>query len=216
MNRKLAFLDLLCYGAIPFLIWKYGREPLGDYWAILLSTAPAFIYTVYRFVKERQFNVLGLFIISSLLISTTVNLLSSSAERMLWNQVFLGFGFASVYLFSMLIKKPLALYFAVDFAYLQGYPRNDSISLFKVKEIFMGFQYITLLFALRNVFQNLLKMWLLTRYGADGYGQMIIYMTITGWVFSGLIMAGFYLNSVKINQFLKTNMEESKRVESNK
>src|SRR5699024_12004654 len=124
MNKRLMLLDLICYGAIPFLIWSYGREPLGDYLAILLSTVPGFIYTIYRFIKEKQLNIFGLFIITSLLISTAVNLLSLSASTMLWNQVYLGFGFGLVFLISSLIKKPLALYFAVDVAYLQGYPRE--------------------------------------------------------------------------------------------
>lgn len=62
MNKKLITLDLLCYGVIPFIIWNYGREPLGDYIAILLSTVPGFIYTVYRFAKENQLNIAGIFV----------------------------------------------------------------------------------------------------------------------------------------------------------
>lgn len=139
MNQRLVLLDLICYVAIPYIIWTHGRELLGDYWAILLSTVPGFIYTIYRFTAEKQFNTLGLFILSSLLIDTTVNLLSSSAESMLWNQVFLGFGYALFFLLSMLFRKPLALYFAVDLAYLQGYERNSSKALFRTKGILGAF-----------------------------------------------------------------------------
>src|SRR5690625_7616003 len=64
MNKRLMLLDLICYGVIPFLIWNYGRESLGDYIAILLSTVPGFIYTIYRFIKEKQLNIFGLFIIT--------------------------------------------------------------------------------------------------------------------------------------------------------
>ena len=59
----------------------------------------------------------------SLLLGALVDLLSGSAIQMLWNSVWLGFVFTVVYLVSMLVRKPLALYFAVDFAYLQGFPR---------------------------------------------------------------------------------------------
>ncbi|OZU87701.1 hypothetical protein CIL03_15145 [Virgibacillus indicus] len=206
MNKKhknLVFLDLICYAAIPYLIWNYGREPLGDYLAILLSTIPGFIYTIYRFIIEKQFNIAGFFILSSLLISTAVNLLSSSAESMLWNQVYLGFGYAAIYLLSIVFRKPLALYFAVDWAYLQGYRRKDSKRLYYSKGIFMWYQLLTLLFVVRGIFQNGLKAWLINIYGADGYGKMLIYMNISGWTFGVLITLGFILIGVKINNYIK-------------
>ncbi len=196
-------LDILCYAVIPYVIWTNGRELLGDYWAIILSTVPGFIYTIYRFVNERQFNILGLFIISSLLLETTVNLLSSTAESMLWNQVYLGFGFGVLYILSMAIKRPLALYFAVDYAYLMGYARKDSIALYNRKELFSSFQWLTLLFVIRILFQNTFKAWLLSTYGADAYGQMLIYLKISSWIFAGLIMIGFMIISVKINKLVE-------------
>ncbi|WP_449355523.1 VC0807 family protein [Virgibacillus natechei] len=210
MNKRLMVLDLICYGAFPFLIWNYGREPLGDYLAILLSTVPGFIYTVYRFVKEKQLNIAGLFIITSLLISTAVNLLSTSASNMLWNQVYLGFGFGMVFLITTIIRKPLALYLAVDVAYLQGYPREDSRRLYKSKGLFLWFQLINLLFVFRALFLNSLKAYLVQSYGADGYGKVIIYMNISGWVFSGLIFLAFLFVSNKIMQYLEHLGNEKK------
>lgn len=207
MNRKLVFFDLIFYAAIPYILWTYGKEPLGDYWAILLSTVPGLIYTMYRFVVEKQFNILGLFIISSLFITTAVNLISASAETMLWNQVYLGFGYAVIFLLSILFRKPLALYFAVDWAYLQGYARKSSKALFMTKGIFLGFQLLTLLFVVRSAFQNALKMWLLIKHDAASYGQMIIYTNISGWIFNGLIMLSFMLISVKINNYIQNQRE---------
>lgn len=204
-SKRLVVLDLVCYAAIPFLIWNHGREFLGDYLAILLSTIPGFIYTIYRFIIEKQFNIAGLFIIGSLLISTVVNLLSSTAENMLWNQVYLGLGYVAIYLLSIFFKRPLALYFAVDWAYLQGYRREDSKKLYYTKGIFLWFQLLTLLFAVRGIFQNGLKAWLINTNGADGYGKMLIYLNISGWTFSILITLGFILIGVKINNYIKEN-----------
>lgn len=64
------------------------------------STVLGFIYTIYRFAVEKQLNIMGLFIISSLFITTAVNLISASAESMLWNQVYLGLSFAAIFLLS--------------------------------------------------------------------------------------------------------------------
>lgn len=178
MNKKLILLDIICYAVVPYLIWNHGREILGDYWAIILSTVPGFIYTVYRFLKEKQFNIAGLFILGSLAISTTVNLLSSSAESMLWNQVYLGLAYGVLYLLSIFIKQPLALHFMVDWAYLQGFARQDSRTLYFKPQLLKWFQLLTLLFVARSVFMNGLKAFLLQTYGAAGYGKMLIYMNI--------------------------------------
>src|SRR5690625_6471547 len=72
MNRKLAFMDIIFYMVIPYFIWNYGQSYLGDYFAMLLSTVPGFFYTIFRFWKEKQFNIGGLFIIGTLFIGTTV------------------------------------------------------------------------------------------------------------------------------------------------
>lgn len=201
MNKKLIILDILCYAVIPFLLWNYGREPLGDYLAILLSTVPGFIYTVYRFVTEKQLNIAGLFIITSLFISTVVDLVSTSAIHMLWNQIYLGFGFAVVFLITTFIKSPLALYFAVDFAYLQGYQREESKNLFKTKGLFGWFQFINGVFIFRAIALNWLKASLLQLYGAEGYNQVIMYMNVSDWIFNGIIFLAYIFVSNKIMKF---------------
>lgn len=203
MNKRLIILDLICYAAIPLLIWNYGRESLGDYTAILLSTVPGFIYIVYRFIKEKHLNMVGIFVITSLFISTAVNLLSTSAINMLWNQVYLGFAFGMVFFISTIIKKPLALYFAVDVAYMQGYSREDSRELYRTRNLFLWFQWLNLLFVFRAFFINSLKAYLVQTYGADGYDKVIIYMNISGWFFSGLIFLAFFFVSNKITRYLK-------------
>lgn len=210
MNKKLVILDLICYAVIPFLIWTYGKEPLGDYIAILLSTFPGLIYTNYRFVKEKEFSVAGLFVITSLLISTAVNLVSTSANNMLWNQVYLGFGVSIVFLISMIIRKPLALYFTVDLAFLYGDSREFSKRLFSSQGLFMWFQLLNLLFVVRAVFVSLLKASLVKTYGAEGYDKVIIYMNISNWVFSGLILLGYLFINKKVKQHLDQQRERMK------
>ncbi|GKV57759.1 hypothetical protein NCCP2222_37060 [Sporosarcina sp. NCCP-2222] len=185
--KKMIVYDLLIYMAVPYFIWNYGREPLGDYAALLLSTVPGLLYTLFRFINERQFNITGTFILASLLLDTLVNLLSGSAERMLWNQVYLGYGYAFLYLISILLKKPMGLYFGVDFAYMLGHPRELSKKLFFSRELFNWFQLVTLLLVIRGIVQNSLKAWLLNSYGVDSYGHMLVYLKISGGTFSIVI-----------------------------
>jgi len=210
VNKKLIVLDIICYAALPFLIWKYGRDLIGDYPAMLVSTVPGFIYTFYRFMIERQFNIAGLFVIGSLFINTTVDLLSGSAEQMLWNGIYLGLFYVLVHLIALVLMRPLALYFAVDFVYLQGYPRKQSTALYYEKGIFRWFQLIQILFIVRGLFMAGLKTWLLQKYGVDGYEQMLIYRQISSWFFGLLITAGFFYTSVPISKYLARKQAEAK------
>ncbi|WP_042150177.1 VC0807 family protein [Paucisalibacillus sp. EB02] len=214
MKKKLILLDMICYVALPFLIWNYGRELLGDYPAMLISTIPGFIYTVYRFVVERQFNIAGLFIIGSLFINTTVNLLSGSAEQMLWNGVYLGLFYALIHFIVFIIKRPLALYFAVDFVYSQGWSRNESTPVFYMKGNFKWFQIIQILFIIRGLFIAGLKMWLLQKYGVEGYNQMLIYRQISEWLFGLLITAIFIYTNVPISKYFEQIRMEEARADS--
>lgn len=217
MNRKLVLLDLIFYAALPYLIWEYGEEPLGEYAAMLLSTVPGFIYTIYRFYVERQFNIAGMFVIGSLFIGTTVDLLSGSAEQMLWNHVYLVFFYTAIHLITFAIKRPLALYIAVDFAYLQGWPRKQSARLFYEKGIFKWFQLIQVVFIIRGFFMVGLKVWLLKKYGVDGYGEMLIYRQISGWFFSILITGLFFYTGVPIkNYFDRKRIGEKEVVDNEK
>ena len=201
-NNKSILLEILFYIAIPYLIWNFGREPFGDYIAMLVSTIPGFVYTVYRFVIDKQFNITGLFILSSLVLGTTVDLLSGSAEELIWNRVYLSLFYTFLYFVALIIKRPFSLFFAVDFAYLQGHARNDSKQLFYQKGLFMWFQLIQVVFVIRGLFTAGLTVFLLKKYGVDGYGAMLIYKQIAGWIFSGVIMGMFFYINVVIQKFL--------------
>lgn len=213
MKKYTVLFDLIFYMVLPFAIWTYGRESLGDYWAMLLSTVPGFIYTIINFVRDRQFNITGIFILLSLLVGTVVDILSGTAERMLWNQVFVGVSFSCVFLVSLLIKKPLPLYFMVDMAYLQGYPRESSRVIYFKKEILRWFQVLTLIFVLRGITLALLKSWLLNKYGVDAYGSMLIYLRVTSWVFGGVMSIGYIFIGNEIKKVVSKLIIAKKEIE---
>ncbi len=212
MKKYIIVLEIVFYVALPYLIWTNGREALGDYWAMLLSTVPGFIYTIVRFITEREFNITGVFILSSLLIGTIVDLLSGSADKMLWNQLYLGLVFTGIYLISLMIKKPLPLYFFVDIAYLQGYARDGSKKLFYRKEIFKLFQWITVLFVVRGLTLAAMKAWMLNKYGVEAFTSLLIYRQLVGWAF-GIIGVFLYLAIFKeIKRITKPNQPEEATV----
>ncbi|RJR12319.1 hypothetical protein C4588_02320 [Candidatus Parcubacteria bacterium] len=210
MKNKIVFFDLLFYLVMPYVIWKYGQDPLGDYYALLLSTVPGFVYTIVRFLIEKQYNVTGMFILASLFISTIVDILSGSAFNMLQNSVYVGAGFALFFVATMIVRKPLGLYFLADIAYLQGHKREDSLRLYRQKELLPAFYIVTGIFALRGLFSAGLKQYLIGVYGVEGYDRILFFMKINGWVFSAFIAAGFIYVNLKINDYLEKQKKQDK------
>jgi len=206
LNRFI-LMDVIFYAAVPYLIWEYGRDLVGDYAAILISSVPGIVYTCYRFFVEKQFNITGLFILGSLVLDNVADILSGSAERMLQNDIYLGLFYVMIHLFAFIIKRPFSLYFAVDFAYMLGYKRKDSLWLYFQKGIFKWFQIIQLCFIIRGLFMAGLTAFLLQRYSVDGYGKMLIYKQVLGWFFSILITGLFIYINIPIQKFLESRLD---------
>lgn len=210
MKKFKPIIEIICYIVLPIVIWKYGREPLGDYYAMLLSTAPAFVYTIWNFFNDRQFNVSGLYVMSSLMVNTILDLISDSAEWMLWNGIYFNFGMIAFLLLTIAIKKPIVMYFLIDAAYVQGTPREESLKKYKSKELFKYFQWLTAFLILRDVLESGVKIWLIYKYGVDGFDKILIAMRTFGWIMSVVFVGAVMFVFNKISQ----HAEKEKSAES--
>ncbi|MFD3447752.1 VC0807 family protein [Microbacteriaceae bacterium 4G12] len=199
-QKNTALFDIIFYVVFPFVVWKFSKGIIGNYYAMLLSSVPGIIYTLYRFQKDRQFNVTGLFIIGTLIIGTIVDLVSGSAKAMLWNDAYYHIVLGIAVMGTVLIKKPLTLFFAVDIAAIQGSERAESYQLYKQAPLFRYFQYFTLFYGGQYIAVSFLKMYLISVFGVDGYGQMKVLMTAVNWVIAFGIGVGFVLISQKIQK----------------
>jgi hypothetical protein len=189
-GRNTLFLDMIFYIILPYFIWHYGKDSLGTYYAILFSTVPSIIYAFYRFFKDKQFNFTGVFLVVSLVLKSVVDILSGGAEQMLLNQCYLLFVLAFLLLITVLIKKPLGLYFFADMSQLFNLDRDHVLSLCREKKMFRMLNMLTILYIIRYIATGLIKLWLIHAYGVEGYGKMIIIMQIENWVFT--IIMGVY------------------------
>lgn len=138
-NKKSILMDLIFYAALPYFIWKFGREPFGDYIAMLITTIPGFVYTIYSFIIDKQFNFTGIFILGTLAIGTTVDLLSGSAEQMIWNGVYLSLFYSSLYFVLLVMKRPVSLYSQLILYIYKGMNERQVKHYFFKKEFLNGF-----------------------------------------------------------------------------
>ncbi|MFC8575402.1 VC0807 family protein, partial [Heyndrickxia sporothermodurans] len=88
MSKRIVIWDIICYLIFPIVIWNYGKNHIGEYYAMLVSTLPGILYSIVRFILLKRVNLFGIFMVLNLLIGTLVDVLAGSAIQMLWNDVF--------------------------------------------------------------------------------------------------------------------------------
>ncbi|MHA7136956.1 VC0807 family protein [Rossellomorea arthrocnemi] len=191
MKRNFVLLDLLIYVALPLFVWNIMRDYIGDYYAMLLSSVPGIIYTVYRFIEMKKVNTFGLFILVTLIVGTLIDVLAGSSIQLLWNNVYYAAALSLFFFITMLLRKPISLFFGLDFAELQGYDRTFSKRLYYKKPLFRIFQLITLCFALRSGILAIVKAWLILEYGVEAFDKGIILRQAFSWIMTGITVAGF-------------------------
>lgn len=201
VKGNIVLWDVICYIIFPLVVWNFVRDDIGDYYAMLLSSVPGIFYTVIRFYYIRSLQFFGLFMLGSLVLSTLVDVLSGSAINMLWNRVYFAVGVGVFFLGSMFLKKPVALYFALDIMEMQGQSRKPLKKLFYQKKLFFVFQAITFVFVFREGLFAIWKAWLINQYGVEAFDQALIMRQVLSWVLTGLTVIGFlYVGKVLHDQ----------------
>jgi hypothetical protein len=208
--NKHTLLDLLFYLGFSLVIWNTCRPLLGDYLAMLFSTLPGIIYTVYTFIKEKQYSVTGLFILATMIVSCILNLDSRTAHQMLWNYVYMNIGLVIFWCLTILAKRPMAMYFFIDYAYLHGVPKEHTRVVYRQMPYIRYFIFLTSFLAIRDFSNILIRIHLIRFYDVGGYNKISI--ITQGWSMITTIMFiyGIILIIKKI-QIHKTELLQEKQ-----
>lgn len=188
---KRIFLDAFFYLGVPLLIWNFFREDLGDYYAILYGMLPAVIYTIAMAVIKKEWNVTGIFFLSLISLNFVFNLISKTAVQELWNGVYMSIISIVFYILTIGIKKPIGMYFFIDYAYAKGVPRKASKALYTSSENYGYFVQFTLFLVLREIVTGGVKSYLIFDKGVEAFNTIQLTSSIIGYVFTGLTV--FYV-----------------------
>lgn len=191
MKGKAVLFDLLFYLVIPLIMWNTLRESLGDYATMLLASVPGILYAVVSFIKEKRINFSGLFLLVTLVAGTVIDILSGSALQMLWNNVYFGAFIGFVFIGSMMIKRPIAYYFALDGGQIMGYERSFLKDYFSIKRNMVVFYLITFLYGLRSSIVAGVNVHLIRQYGVEAFDQAIVFKQIFSWTITIISALGF-------------------------
>ncbi|MDR7071705.1 VC0807 family protein [Fictibacillus barbaricus] len=200
MHKNIVVWDLICYVIFPLLIWNFSRDYISDYYAMLISSVPGIIYSIIRFILLKKINLLGIFMIANLSLGTLIDVLSGSAIRMLWNNVFFSYAFALFFIITIMMNKPIYLFFSLDVVEMQGHNRDKMKKLFYQSKTLTIFKLITLGFAFREVLLASIKVWLIMKYGVDAFDKGIILRQVLNWTITGISIYGFIHISKMLNE----------------
>ncbi|MGM9949940.1 MAG: VC0807 family protein [Lysinibacillus sp.] len=191
MKGKAIFFDLLFYVVMPLVMWNTLRESLGDYATMLLASVPGIIYTVFSFIKKKRINFLGLFMLITLVIGTVIDILSGSALQMMWNNVYYGAFIGLVFIASMLVKRPIAYYFALDGGEMMGYERSSVKMYLSAKRTMIVLHLITFCYGLRSIIVAGVNVYLIRQYGVEAFDQGIVFKQVVTWTITIITAFGF-------------------------
>ena len=172
-------------------MWNLFRESLGDYNTILYGMLPAVIYTIVVAFINKEWNVTGIFFISIISMNFLFNLLSKTAEQELWNGVYMSVISFSFYVLTIVIKKPIGMYFFIDYAFAKRIPRKVSKELYSSSNNFHYFVEFTLFLMVREVVVGAIKSFLIFNKGVSAFNTIQITSSVLEYVFTGLTV--FYV-----------------------
>jgi hypothetical protein len=183
--KKRIILDLFFYIGIPLLVWNFLRQYTGDYNAILFGMVPAVIYTIAMVIINKEWNVTGVFFLSIISLNWLFNLLSHTAEQELWNGVIMSVISVVFYVFTLLLRRPIGMYFFIDYAHAKGIPRKDSTLLYRSSQNFHHFVNFTLFLISREVIVGGVKSVMIDALGVEGFNSIQITTAVLNYVFTG-------------------------------
>lgn len=190
-NLDLVF-DVLCYFIFPILCWEVGRVYLSDYIALLISSFPGIVYSLYRYLETSSLSVTRVFLLLNIIIGLFIDLFSGTAPRLLWNDAYYSLGLSLFYLGSCFFFKPLIFYIALDLLVLQGYDRKLTREVLLSKEALTVLRWITLLNSLREFMYAFFLIKTLPEHGVEIYTLSVFLDQLFSFLISGISLIGFY------------------------
>lgn len=68
-NGRHVLIEALVNFILPYAIYAYAEAPLGQVWALLLSSAPPVLWSLIEFARNRRLDAISVFVLSGIALS---------------------------------------------------------------------------------------------------------------------------------------------------
>jgi hypothetical protein len=106
-NGAHVLVEALVNFVLPFLIYNYAEAPLGEVKALLASSAPPILWSLFEFARHRRLDALSVLVVSGIALSLLAMLGGGGVRFLQLREKLVTAVIGLVFLGSALIGKPL-------------------------------------------------------------------------------------------------------------
>jgi len=150
---------------------------------------PGTVYAVWSFIKEKEHRITGYVLFGGIVVARLMDLIVDSPEQILWNDVRINITFIVLWSISIFVKKPIGLYFFLDYASYSGLNYKKAKQHYVKKPFVKYFYYFTLLLIVQDIIMAGVYTFLIKSLGIEGYNKIQIITSVISYVNIGLIVA---------------------------
>lgn len=106
-NGAQTFVELLVNVVLPLAIYNYAEKPLGEVGALLASSAPPILWSLFEFARHRRLDALSLLVVAGIALSLLAMLGGGGVRFLQLREKLVTGVIGLVFLGSAIIGKPL-------------------------------------------------------------------------------------------------------------
>ncbi len=205
MKRKI-ILDIFFYVAVPLIFWNFLRDFFGGYYTLLASTVPGTIYAITTFIREKEHRITGYVLFGGMILARLLDLIVDSPEAILWNDVWINILFAVLWGTSLVLRKPIGMYFFLDYASYSGVDYHKSKEHY-IKHPLKQFYILTIILFVQDVVIASTYAILITKLGIGGFNKILTTMGLINYLNIGIIVL-YVIHTIKV-------IKNKKQIETN-
>lgn len=101
------FVEVLVNFLLPFLVYEWTYQAVGDFNALLYASAPPIVWSLFEFVRRRRVDVLSLFAIAGIALSMLAFVGGGSVRLLQLRENLVTIVIGLAFLASVIIGRPL-------------------------------------------------------------------------------------------------------------
>jgi len=140
--------------------------------------------------NRRSINISLLFIVALPVIYVGLTLLCKSQEGVFWKSLYYNTIVTTLWILSVILRKPLALEFFADFDAFMGKNRKERIEIYKSNEVLPYFYGLTIFFAACSATKAIIWVNIVMNYSLIRSSAVFISIDILNWILLALEVIG--------------------------
>jgi intracellular septation protein A len=157
MGKFFVLLDFLVNLGGPFLVYQLAEGHMSETGALLLSSAPAILWSIGQLIWSRKLDALSLLVIAGIALSLVATLLGGSPRLLLVRESLVTGIFGLIFLGSLLFPRPLLFHLVKTTVSKQGMSEADFAARWSIPGFRFTFYLMTVVWGIGLLIEAISK-----------------------------------------------------------